>query len=312
MKSMFFGMGTLGIGPSQRDLSTEEGGRIIGYALDRGISLLDTAQYYDTYPYIRWALDRLREEDRTLPMISSRTLCEGYEEAKDAVLSGLEALSIPCFKVFMLHEVRSMEDFRARSGAFRALKDLRSQGKINRIGISTHHTDVALAASRIDDVDVLFCLLNKDALGIRTGDRPGTREAMETAITACHDAGKTVWAMKVFGGGNLVADYRECLDYALSVPGLDGVIIGMATEEDVDAAVSYMDETLSVDYKPDTSQKRMFIEQTDCEGCGSCKARCNSDAIFWNKNGLAEIDQSKCVRCGYCAPVCPVRAIIYF
>ncbi|MDO4384112.1 MAG: 4Fe-4S binding protein, partial [Eubacteriales bacterium] len=106
-------------------------------------------------------------------------------------------------------------------------------------------------------------------------------------------------------------DYRSCLDYASQVPGNDSVMIGMADREQVDRAVEYFEQALPENYVPDVSGKQLMVDQSDCEGCGTCKNRCVSQAIFWNDQGLAEIDPSKCVHCGYCAPVCPVRAIIF-
>ena len=67
---------------------------------------------------------------------------------------------------------------------------------------------------------------------------------------------------------------------------------------------------LPEDYRPDISAKRIHVDQGDCEGCGNCLRRCPNKAIYWNENGLADVDHSICLTCGYCAPVCPVRAII--
>ena len=65
-------------------------------------------------------------------------------------------------------------------------------------------------------------------------------------------------------------------------------------------------------YNPDVSRKKMIVEQTNCEGCGACMSMCESEALFFNKDGLAQIDESRCLTCGYCAPVCPSRAIILY
>ena len=304
--------GSLPMGPSQRHLSLTDGVRVLLRAYEKGMDLWDTAQYYETYPYIRAALETLRSQGKPLPLLSSRSLAETREEMEEAIAEFLTAFSIPKADLFLLHEVRSPEDFRDRSGAWEALLAAKEKGLVTAIGISTHHTDVAEMTASLPEADVLFCLLNKEGLGIRTGDGPGTREAMEAAVLACREAGKGVMVMKALGGGNLSASYVECLDYVSSVPGVDTIVLGMASEEDVDTAAAYEAGRLSFSYAPDVSMKRMHVEQTDCEGCGNCKARCSSGAIFWNENGLAEIDQTKCVRCGYCAPVCPVRAIIFY
>ena len=306
------GIGALPMGPSQRDYPVEKAKDVLLYALEQGIDLLDTAQYYDTDRFLRAALDSWRDKGGKLPLLSSRSLCGDYDGMRKAVEDTLSDLNLSCIDIFMLHEVWGLEDFAARQGAWEALKDCKAEGLVKCIGVSTHHVDVTAAMAYEEDCDCVFSLLNMASLGIRKGDGPGTKEEMAEALKACHDAGKGVFTMKAFGGGNLTADYVACLDYVTGLDCVDCVMLGLSSREEVDAAVSYADGTLPKDYVPDTSEKRMYIEQSDCEGCGSCKARCRSQAIFWNKNGLAEIDQTKCVRCGYCAPVCPVRAIIYY
>ena len=69
------GMGTLTMGFSQKNLSTGEGARIIVHAVKSGINFLDTAQYYDTYRYLRPALDTIKsDENIAMPVVCSKTL----------------------------------------------------------------------------------------------------------------------------------------------------------------------------------------------------------------------------------------------
>lgn len=323
------GMGTLTMGFSQRDLSIEEGSGLIVRAWRSGINFFDTAQYYETYRYLRPALDQIREDIRQaredgsvdcdaadFPVICSKTLAADHDEAAAAVRECLEELGLKQIDIFLLHEIRGVRDFEARAGAWSALQEARAAGLVKAIGISTHHADACARMAKTPACDAVFALINKNAMGIRTidpdgNDRAASREEMEAAITACSFGGKGVFTMKAFGGGNLISDYRACLDYASAIPGNGAVMIGMGSAGEIDAAVRYFSGALEPGYTPDISRKRMMVDQSDCEGCGTCKSRCASHAIHWNENGLAEIDQSKCVRCGYCAPVCPVRAIIF-
>lgn len=309
------GIGTLTMGFSQKNLSIEEGSEIIRYAVEQGINFVDTAQYYDTYRYIHPALDALRAEGAELPVICSKTLEADYEGARAAVLECLEELNLSKVHIFLLHEIRGVDDFYGRSEAWKALQDMRNEGLIEAIGVSTHHVDVCELMADTEVCDVVFPLINEAGLGIRTvengEDIPATREMMEEAIRKCAENGVGVFTMKAFGGGNLVERYVSCLDYATSIPGNTAVMIGMSSKEQVDAAASYFEGKIDREYTPDVSGKRLMVDQSDCEGCGTCKDRCASHAIYWNENGLASIDSSKCVRCGYCAPVCPVRAVIF-
>ena len=80
----------------------------------------------------------------------------------------------------------------------------------------------------------------------------------------------------------------------------------------MDDLLAYLEGRMPGDYNPDVSMKKVHITQDDCEGCGACKAACPAGAIFYNENGLAEVDHGKCLTCGYCSPVCPVRAVIMY
>lgn len=308
IKVSIAGFGVLPMGPSQLSLPVEEGAKIIAYALEHGINFLDTAQYYRTYPYISSALKMGSFED---VVICSKSLCEDYDGMMDAVLEARKALGREVIDIFLMHEVRSGQ-LSLKQGAWKALKDAKKEGLVRAIGLSTHHVDITKAAASMEELDVVFPLINYAGLGIRKGDSFATKEEMLEAISQCHAAGKGVFSMKAFGGGSLTGHYQEALDYVFSKPEIDSVMIGFGKISEVDDLLSYLGGTMDKSYNPDISKKRVYINQEDCEGCGSCKAACPAGAIFYNENGLAEVDHSKCLTCGYCSPVCPVRAVIMY
>ena len=302
------GFGVLPMGPSQLALPIDEGAEIIRYALKHGINFLDTAQYYRTYPYISKALESGEFKD---VIICSKSLCWDYEGMMEAILEAKESMNREIIDIFLMHEVRSGQ-LEERKGAWQALKDAKAQGLVRAIGLSTHHVDITEAASSMEDLDVVFPLINYAGLGIRKGDAFATKEEMMEAIRKCHLAGKGIFSMKAFGGGSLTGHYQEALDYVFSKPEIASVMIGFGKIAEVDDLLSYLDGSMDKTYNPDISKKKVYINQEDCEGCGSCKAACPAGAIFYNENGLAEVDHEKCLTCGYCSPVCPVRAVIMY
>ena len=302
------GFGVLPMGPSQLALPVEEGAKIIQYALRKGINFLDTAQYYRTYPYITKALENGEFNE---VIICSKSLSWDYDGMMDAILEAREELHRDIIDIFLMHEVRSGQ-LEERKGAWEALKDAKAKGLVKAIGLSTHHIDITKAAAAMHDLDVVFPLINYAGLGIRKGDEFGTKEEMMEAITACHLAGKGVFSMKAFGGGSLTGHYQEALDYIFSKEVINSVMIGFGKIGEVDDLLSYLDGSMDKSYNPDISKKKVYINQEDCEGCGACKAACPAGAIFYNENGLAEVDHEKCLTCGYCSPVCPVRAVIMY
>ena len=50
------GFGVLTVGQTQLNLPVQEGASVLRYALESGINFLDTAQYYQTYSYMKEAL----------------------------------------------------------------------------------------------------------------------------------------------------------------------------------------------------------------------------------------------------------------
>lgn len=317
------GMGVLPMGPGQLALPLDEGAAVICDALRRGIDFLDTAQYYRTYPYLRRALELMnlttRENPRDpkassafrLPVISSKSLASTYEEMMAAIRECRRELGLSVIDIFLMHEVRTGQ-FDRRSAAWQALQDAKAAGLVRAIGISTHHADVARQMAEVPACDVVFALLNYRSMGIRNGLLAGTKEDMAAALASCKAAGKGVYVMKALGGGNLTGEYQKALDYVFSQDCVDAVIVGFTNTSEIDDMMCYLSGNMETSYNPDVSRKKMYVNQEDCEGCGACLKICAAGAVSYNKNGLAEIDQSRCLTCGYCAQGCPVRAIILY
>ncbi len=320
------GFGVLALGRTHSDMGCEEGADLLLYGLEKGLSFFDTAQYYEEYPLMKAFIEKAEASGhgREEMVICTKSLAEGYEWMNFAIDEALKKMGLEYIDVFLMHEVRSGQ-LEERTEAWQALRDAKANGKVRAIGLSTHHADVAAKAAELEDCDCVFALLNIEGLGIRCGepggpgeglpgywipDRPGTREEMEAALSKCHKAGLGVFTMKALGGGNLIAGYREALDYVFSKPYVDSVMLGMSTKQEVDALIDYIEGDLLEDYSPDVSGKVLKVNHDDCVGCGECQKACASEAIHYAENGLSEIDQDKCIDCGYCAYACPVRAII--
>lgn len=301
------GMGVLPIGPNQRALEIGEGATIIRHALEKGINFLDTAQYYRTYPYIKEALRGTDYE----PVICSKCLSDDYASMSAAIEEARRSMDRDVIDIFLLHEVRTGQ-FEKRQQAWQCLNDAKAKGFVRAIGVSTHNVDVTEEMASIPECDVVFPLINYAGLGIRDKFAAGTAEDMMNAIEKCHEAGKGIFSMKAFGGGNLTGTYRKALDYVFSKPQIESVMIGFGSIRDIDDLVDYMNGDLPVGYNPDVSLKKMRIEQSDCEGCGACIKACQSEAVFFNEKGLAQIREDICLTCGYCAAACPVRAVIMY
>jgi aryl-alcohol dehydrogenase-like predicted oxidoreductase/ferredoxin len=305
------GMGVLTVGRTQLNYSVAEGADLVRYALERGINFLDTAEYYETYPQIKMALNSGISVCEP-PVIASKSLKHDYAGMLAAVEDYRKIFDRDVADIFLLHEVRETPDFENRAGAWECLNDLKAKGVIKAIGISTHHTDIAELNAKLPESDILFPLINKYGIGIRRESGHGTKEDMAAAIAANGARGKGVFAMKAFGGGNYVADYIPALNYVRDLAGISSIMVGLGSADEVDRIVDYAENRLAKNYTPDISRKKMRIDEGDCEGCGACVMRCPNKAISMSSAGIAKIDHNICLTCGYCAPVCPTRALIMF
>ena len=74
--------GVLTVGNTQMNLPVEEGAELIKYAVSKGINFFDTAQYYETYPYLREGLKdiKMSSDNPDRPVICTKSLGRSYSE----------------------------------------------------------------------------------------------------------------------------------------------------------------------------------------------------------------------------------------
>ena len=289
--------GTLTMSPLQKNMSAEDGARLLVYAYERGVRFLDTADLYGTYPHIRLALRSAPEY-----VISTKAYCWDRKTAQEALERAFRGVGRDYIDLFMLHEQESLYTLRGHEEALVFLSEQREKGYIGAVGVSTHFVDCVQAAGKFPDIQVVHPLINSAGIGIQGG----SREDMESAIAHARSCGIGIFAMKPLGGGHLISDNRAALDYARTSPLLDSVAIGMQNFEEIDANVDFFEGRASADEVLERLhiRKRHMMIHDWCEGCGQCAARCKQQAISVD-DGRAVIDPSKCVFCGYCARVCP-------
>jgi aryl-alcohol dehydrogenase-like predicted oxidoreductase/ferredoxin len=295
--------GVLPMGPNQRGLPPEEGGRLIRKAIERGVNFLDTAQSYGTYPHIRAALDSLPDRGRDV-VISTKSAAKTYEEMAAAVLEARRALGRDVIDIFLLHAARvDASVFDERKGAYECLLDMKSKGIVRAVGISTHSVQVVGKATEVDGIDIVFPIINVRGMGILHG----TRDDMVQAIKRAASAGRGLFAMKALAGGNLLSDIEGAFAYVRALEGISAVAVGMVDEEELEVNLAIFNGR-PVPLKTRVANTKELVIQAFCIGCGKCVETCPNVAMEV-VDGMARNDKSKCILCGYCAPVCPQFAI---
>ncbi len=294
--------GALTIGPLQANLAVTEGAGIIRKALELGVNFIDTAELYCTYPYIREAVRGFGRD----VVIVSKCYAYTYQDMKESVEKALKELNRDYIDVFMLHEQESILTIKGHWEAIEYLLVAKEKGVVRAVGISTHHVEGVLGAATVPEIDVIHPLINMAGIGIRGGGRDDMLAAIRTAV----NAGKGIYAMKALGGGNLISRTEEAFNFALSIPGVASVAVGMSALDEVEYNVRFfcgrpVPDSLksAVRRRP----RRLHIEEWCC-GCGSCIKKCRSGALSIVA-GKAVVDRSVCVLCGYCAAACPEFSI---
>lgn len=295
--------GGLVIGPLQKNLSTDEGGEVIAEAFRLGVNFIDTADLYDTYRHIKRAMDITGIK----PIISSKSYAYDREGAKKTVDRALTELGLDSIGCFLMHEQESEHTIRGHREALDYYLELKQQGIIRAVGLSTHHIAAVRAAANTPEIDVIHPITNMNGLGICDG----TMEEMLEAIKEAHDNGKAIYGMKPFGGGNLLHSFRQCLEFVTSIPYLHSIALGMQSIEEVRMNVDLFNDLEHAgekvkDYRP-SNKKRLHVDFW-CEKCGKCVSRCKQQALSL-ENGKISVNYDKCVLCGYCSSCCPAFAL---
>lgn len=289
--------GSLTVGPLQANLPVKEGAKIIRYALDAGVNFIDTAELYGNYEYIREGTAGRSGG----VVLATKSYAYTGEGMRSSIEKALRETGRDYIDIFLLHEQENELTIRGHWEAVEELLKAKQKGTVRAVGISTHSVRAVRAAAAVPEFDVIHPLINMKGIGIRDG----SAEDMKAAIAGAFRAGKGLYGMKALGGGSLISVKEEALAFALSVPGLASLAVGMQSTEEVDFNVALFEGRPvdpEVELAVSRKDRRLHIEDW-CSGCGRCAGRCSQGAISL-VDGKAFADRSLCRLCGYCAAVC--------
>ena len=330
--------GTLPLGPLQTGLPPAEGGALLAYAMECGIDFIDTAEIYGTYAHVREAA---RLSGRR-PVVCTKTYAFDREGARASLERARRELDADVVDLFLLHEQETPLTLLGHREAYEYLLESKAKGLVRAVGFSTHAAapvEAAVQAARrargldaeprggpdgpdgpagtdlwqglgtgpYGQVDVIHPLLNRVGLGLIDGPP----ERMLQAVADAHALGIGILGMKMFGGGNLLQDPAVEASFALGLPFVDAIAVGMQTRAEIDMDCALFEGRPvpeSVAREARGREKRLFVHDW-CTGCGACIPRCTRGALSLGEDGRAAVDRSRCVLCGYCAAACRDFAI---
>ena len=298
------GLGTLTMSPMQRGLDQAAGANVILYALAHGITFIDTAQMYGSYPQVAEAL---RQWKGPAPVVASKSAASTREDMQAAVAECLQQTGLPQIDVFLLHAVRDAADIEARRGALEYLREAREKGMIRAIGASSHSARTIDLLANTGGIEILHPMYNRDGIGILDA----TLDEMTDILKRARARGIGIYAMKPLGGGHLRNDAAAALRWLFASQAVDAAVVGMTSSDEIDMNVKLArDESVDEDFARRVAgrERRLFINTGICINCNACVKTCQQGALSPGEKSPV-VDHARCVLCGYCAPVCPKFAI---
>lgn len=218
------------------------------------------------------------------------------EECEAAFDERLKLVGTDHFEIGMIHYVDALDDWKVCEEKILPLaRKLKAEGKIGHIGLSSHNPEVALAAIKNPDLEVLMFSVNPcydlqpagedveqlwadEAYAQHLTNMDPERQAL---YESCERQGIGIDVMKAFGGGDLMhSDLSpakveltpyECIAYALSRPGVASVMAGARNLKELEEDASYSEASeTQKDYAGALAKMPMISWKGHCMYCGHC------------------------------------------
>ena len=264
------GMGCEGFGEDNCSMTKE----LFDLAEERGVNYFDL---YTSNPAIRRAVGEAMKGRREKFIVQSH-ICSVWQdgqykrtrkisEVKAGFAEMLELLQTDYIDVGMIHYCDALSDWDeiVNGGVLDYAHELKKEGKIRRIGLSSHNPQVALKAVESGAIEVLMFSVNpcydlqpanedveelwaaKNYSGTLTNMDPDRQRLYET----CQRLGVGITVMKCFGGGDLLdaklspagaaLTVNQCIHYALTRPGVAVVLAGAHSIDQLKTSLAYED-----------------------------------------------------------------------
>lgn len=219
------------------------------------------------------------------------------KEVREAFGELLSLLKTDYIDVGMIHYVDSMEDWKeiADGPVLQYVKELKEEGKIRRIGLSSHNPQVALRAVESGYIEVLMFSVNpcydlqpasedvEDLWRDENYASPLVNMDLDRQrlYETCQRLGVGITVMKAFGGGDLLDEKmspagkaltaNQCLHYALTRPAVATVLSGARTVEQLRESIAYEEASdEEKDYAPAFASFPNISWRGHCMYCSHC------------------------------------------
>lgn len=332
------GMGSSVIGeqPEKDIIETVE------FALDSGINYFDMAGgHASIFPAYGKALEGRRKEAKLQVHFGADYSTGAYgwttnlDTVKRSVDWQMEKLRTDYIDFGFIHCLDEESDLAAyeKHGILNFLMDMKAQGVVKHIGLSTHAPELANKVMDKNILDMLMFSINP-MYDCGQGDYArGSDSERQRLYRRCEKEGVGISVMKPFNAGQLLDENRspfhramttaQCIQYALDKPGVLTVVGGPGNVAQLQGILAYLDTTAEErDYSiistltPDESIGKCVY----CRHCHPCLAGLDiglinkyydlalqGDTLAREHYLTLEKTAADCVQCGHCDGRCPFK-----
>jgi len=258
-KVTILGLGTAPVGEGPVDV--QEGIKIFGQAIDRGVTYIDTARIYGNAEEI---LGHLIPKRRDKLFVVTKVSTDNAARAERSLSESLRRLKTDHLDLVHIHSIGSKKIDRvlAKDGVLEYLLKQKEAGKIRFIGISGHNRPPNFVRMlKTDQIDVIMCVMNYADRNIYDFESKVLSEAKKRNVGCV--------AMKVYVGirggfPNHRSGFVGCVTepaylpnamaYALDLEGVSVAVVGPYT---VEQAIQNVE--LARKYKPLSDEQRTSL-----------------------------------------------------
>lgn len=284
--------------------SNDEIKKFVDVAHKEGINFID---FYSSNPDIRSAFGEAIKGKRNQWVIEGH-LCTVWRnnqylrtrklsEVKEGFNDLLTRLQTDYIDIGMIHYIDAQSDFEAvfNGEIMEYALNLKKQGIIKHLGISSHNPKIAIQAVKTGLIDVILFSINpcydmlppsEDVDDLWNDDNyehplvnidPTRQELYEL----CQSQEVAITVMKAFGGGDLLdaklSPFKvkmtpiQCLHYCLTRPGVVSVMAGSHSIEEMKEATAYSNASLKEkDFANVLANVEKHTFMGNCVYCGHC------------------------------------------
>lgn len=339
----------LGIGTSAIQASSEkEIEEIVSTAIARGINFFDMASA-EAKPFAPYGRATVGVRDKIYFQIhfgaNYETGTYGWTTDLDTIKRSvdwqLKMLQTDYIDFGFIHCLDEVEDLHTveKGGIIRYIEDMKSQGVVRHIGLSSHTPTLANAVLDMDILDMLMFSINPayDYTGVEEPDYTsgnyaiGSVEERMRLYRRCEAEKVGISVMKAFSGGQLL-DARtspfgkalteyQCIQYALDKPGVLTVLPGIRDKADLERILDFCDTdsderdyAILGSFAPQDAEGKCVY----CNHCQPCPAGLDvglinkyydlakaGDRLARDHYENLSVKADACVGCEHCNSRCP-------